>query len=83
VLATVLVPDPEPARRGYEVVLLQQTREDLATTGNPLQAIRAGLRETAAPATGTAAVMLAAVVPFATTDLITVRQFGVGVALAV
>ena len=67
----------------YEVVLLQRTREDLATTKNPLQAIRAGLRETAAPATGAAMVMLAAIVPFATTDLITVRQFGVGVALAV
>jgi putative drug exporter of the RND superfamily len=67
----------------YEVVLLQRTREDLAKTGDPVRAIRAGLRETAAPATGAAAVMLAAVLPFATTDLMTVRQFGVGVALAV
>ncbi|MGZ8649369.1 MAG: hypothetical protein ACXW08_12200 [Solirubrobacteraceae bacterium] len=62
----------------YEVVVLQRTREDLRVMDDPVQAIRAGLRQRAAPATCAAAVMVAAFLPFATTDLMTVRQFGVG-----
>jgi RND superfamily putative drug exporter len=41
------------------------------------------MRETAAAATGCGLVMVAALVPFATTDLINVRQLGVGVAAAI
>ena len=41
-----------------------------------------GLRRTAAVATGAAAVMIAAAVPFAFSDIINVRQFGVGIAIA-
>jgi RND superfamily putative drug exporter len=43
----------------------------------------AGLRETGAATTGAGLVMLAALIPFATTNLIDVREFGVGVAIAV
>jgi putative drug exporter of the RND superfamily len=34
-------------------------------------------------ATGVGAVMIAAIVPFATTDLLNVKQFGIGIAVAV
>jgi X-X-X-Leu-X-X-Gly heptad repeat protein len=67
----------------YEVVLLQRTREELAQTRDPVGAVRTGLRETAGPATGAALVMAAAVLPFAATDVLTIRQFGLGVAIAV
>ncbi|HET8756045.1 MAG TPA: MMPL family transporter, partial [Solirubrobacteraceae bacterium] len=67
----------------YEVVLLQRTREALAGTHDSVRALREGLRETAGPATGAALAMVAAVIPFAATDVLTVRQFGLGVAIAV
>ena len=46
-------------------------------------AVRVGLRETAAAATGAGLVMIAALIPFSTSELINVRAFGIGVALAV
>jgi putative drug exporter of the RND superfamily len=67
----------------YEVVLLQRTREELKATHDPVGAVRTGLRETAGPATGAALVMIAAVLPFAAANVLTIRQFGVGVAIAV
>ena len=67
----------------YEVVLLQRTREELEATRDPVGAIRTGLRATAGPATGAALVMIAAVLPFAATNVLTIRQFGLGVAIAV
>ena len=45
--------------------------------------MRTGLQETAGAATGAAAVMLAAVIPFAMVDLLSVQVFGVGVAIAI
>ena len=48
----------------------------------PARRSRYGLRRTAAVATGAAAVMIAAAVPFAFSDMINVRQFGVGIAIA-
>ncbi len=47
------------------------------------QALDTALRRTAAASTGSALLMIAALIPFATTELLTVRQFGVGVAVAV
>jgi RND superfamily putative drug exporter len=67
----------------YEVVLLQRTREVLAETRDPVRAVRDGLRQTAGPATGAALAMVAAVLPFAAADVLTIRQFGLGVAIAV
>ena len=41
------------------------------------------MRQTAAAATGAGLVMVAALIPFATTDLLNVRAFGIGVAVAI
>ena len=49
----------------YEVGLLYRTREAFLETGDARAAVRTGLTETAAAATGAAAVMLAAIIPFA------------------
>ena len=67
----------------YEVALLYRTREAFLETGDAHGAVVTGLRETAAAATGAAAVMIAAIVPFAMADLMTVQVFGVGVAIAI
>jgi RND superfamily putative drug exporter len=67
----------------YSALLLMRTREHFVSQPAPSEAIRRGLRETAAPATGAGLVMVAALVPFATTDLINIRQFGIGVAVAI
>jgi RND superfamily putative drug exporter len=67
----------------YEVLLLQRTREHFAESGDARAALAFGLRRTAAVATGAAAAMVAAAVPFMFSDLINVRQFGVGLAIAV
>ena len=62
----------------YEVLLLARTREHFAESGDARAALAFGLRRTAAVATGAAAVMVAAALPFMFSDLINVRQFGVG-----
>jgi X-X-X-Leu-X-X-Gly heptad repeat protein len=67
----------------YSTLLLMRTREAFVTRSDPGGAIRRGLRDTAAPATGAGLVMVAALIPFATTDLINIRQFGIGVAVAI
>ena len=67
----------------YEVGFLYRTREAFLATGDAHGAVWTGLRQTAAAATGAAAVMLAAIVPFATTDLLSVQVFGVGAAIAI
>jgi X-X-X-Leu-X-X-Gly heptad repeat protein len=67
----------------YEVMLLQRTRDELAQSGDIREALRDALRPTAYAATGAALVTLAAVAPFLATDLLAVRQFGVGIAAAV
>jgi len=48
-----------------------------------MSAVRIGLRETAAAATGAGLVMVASLIPFLTTSFVNVRQFGIGVAVAV
>jgi RND superfamily putative drug exporter len=67
----------------YEVVFLQRAREAFLETGDARGAVRTGLDKTAAAATGAAVVMLAAVIPFAAVDLLSVQVFGVGVAIAI
>jgi RND superfamily putative drug exporter len=67
----------------YTALLLMRTREAFLA-GEPRQRyVRTGLRQTAAAATGTGLVMVAALIPFSTTDFIDVREFGIGVAVAV
>jgi RND superfamily putative drug exporter len=67
----------------YQVLLLARTRERFVETGEAREALLHGLRHTAAMATGAAAVMAAAALPFAFSDLLNVRQFGLGIAIAV
>jgi RND superfamily putative drug exporter len=67
----------------FLVVLLVRTREELQAGAGVDSALDLALRRTAAASTGVGLLMIAAVIPFATTGLLTVREFGVGVALAV
>lgn len=67
----------------YEVLLLTRTREAFVISGDARESLAFGLRGTAAVATGAAAVMIAAALPFAFSELGNVRQFGVGIAIAV
>jgi RND superfamily putative drug exporter len=66
----------------YEVVLLYRTRELFLRSGRPHEALAHGLRETAGAATGAAAVMLAAVIPFAMSDLFNLT-LTIGLAIAI
>jgi X-X-X-Leu-X-X-Gly heptad repeat protein len=67
----------------FLVVLLVRTREELLAGASIEGALDVALRRTAAASTGAGLLMIAAVIPFATTGLLTVREFGVGVAIAV
>jgi putative drug exporter of the RND superfamily len=67
----------------YAALLLMRTREAVLVEGPGLHAVRTGLRDTAAAATGAGIVMVAALIPFSTTSFINVREFGIGVAVAV
>jgi X-X-X-Leu-X-X-Gly heptad repeat protein len=67
----------------YSTLLLMRTREALVVTGRGREAVRVGLCETAAAATGAGLVMIAALVPFTATELLNVRALGIGVAVAV
>lgn len=67
----------------YLVVLLSRAREEIVKGASSDRAIDVALRQTAAASTGTALLMIAAIVPFATTGLATVRAFGVAMAVAV
>ena len=67
----------------FLVVLLARTREELVAGADVDRALDVALRRTAAASTGAGLLMIAAVIPFATTGLLTVREFGVGVAIAV
>jgi putative drug exporter of the RND superfamily len=67
----------------FAVLLLMRTREAYVAEGGSGHSVRVGLRETAAAATGAGLVMVAALVPFATSDLINVQQFGIGVATVI
>ncbi len=67
----------------FLVVLLARTREELLAGAGIDRALDVALRRTAAASTGAGLLMIAAALPFATTGLLTVREFGVGVAIAV
>ena len=66
----------------YEILLLYRTRELFLRTGRPHEALAHGLRETAGAATGAAAVMVAAVIPFAMSDLFNLT-LTIGLAIAI
>jgi len=67
----------------FEVALLERAREVFLRGGDPHEALRVGLRGTAWETTGAAIAMVAAIIPFVLSDLITLRQFGIGVAAVV
>jgi putative drug exporter of the RND superfamily len=67
----------------YLTVLLARAREEIVKGATVDSALDTALRRTAAASTGSGLLMIAAVIPFATTELLTVREFGVGVAIAV
>ncbi len=67
----------------YETVLLARTREELVAGADVDSALDTALRRTAAASTGTGLLMIAALIPFATTGLLPVRELGVGMAVAV
>jgi RND superfamily putative drug exporter len=67
----------------FLVVLLARTREEFVAGASVDGALDVALRRTAAASTGAGLLMIAAVIPFAVTGLLTVRQFGIGVAVAV
>jgi RND superfamily putative drug exporter len=66
----------------FEMVLLYRTRELFMRSGRPHEALAQALRETAGAATGAAAVMVAAVIPFAMSDLYNLT-LTIGLAIAV
>lgn len=67
----------------YSTVLLMRTREAYVAGGNPRQAVATGLQMTAAGVTGGAFVMVGALAPFAATELINIRELGVGAGAAI
>jgi putative drug exporter of the RND superfamily len=67
----------------YSTLLLMQTRAVYISEPGVRHAVRKGLRQTAAATTGSGLVMAAAVIPFATTHLINIRQLGIGVVVAI
>jgi X-X-X-Leu-X-X-Gly heptad repeat protein len=67
----------------YEVFLLTRMREQWLATSDSDGAISYGLRHTAGVITGSAAIMTAVFLAFAGADVIPLRQFGVGLTIAV
>ena len=66
----------------FEILLLYRARELFVRTGRAHDALIHGLQETAGAATGAAAVMIAAVIPFAMSDLFNLT-LTIGLAIAV
>ncbi|HZO79226.1 MAG TPA: MMPL family transporter [Solirubrobacteraceae bacterium] len=67
----------------FSALLLASTREAFVKDGRGREAVRTGLRRTAAAATGAGLVMVAALIPFATTAFLNIRALGIGVAVAI
>jgi putative drug exporter of the RND superfamily len=67
----------------YEVFLLTRMREEWVAKGDANGAIAFGLRHTAGVITGSAAIMTAVFAAFASASVIPLRQFGIGLTIAV
>jgi RND superfamily putative drug exporter len=67
----------------YEVFLLTRMREQFLATSDSEGAISYGLQHTAGVITGSAAIMTAVFLAFGGADVIPLRQFGVGLTIAV
>jgi RND superfamily putative drug exporter len=67
----------------YVVFLLSRMREGYLRTGSTDRAVEYGLSHTARVVTGAAAIMAGVFVAFSLTDFIAIRQFGVGLTIAI
>jgi putative drug exporter of the RND superfamily len=67
----------------YEVFLLSRMREEYARSGDPHAAVAYGLQGTAHVVTGAAIIMLGVFLAFSLSSFVTLRQFGVGLGVAV
>ena len=67
----------------YEVFLLARMREGWLRARDSDAAIRYGVERTAGVVTGAALIMTGVFVAFALTDLVSMRQFGIGLTVAV
>lgn len=67
----------------FSTLVLMRAREAFVANGKTKEAVMTALRETAAATTGAGIVMVAALIPFITTDFLQVRAFGIGVAIAI
>jgi RND superfamily putative drug exporter len=67
----------------YEVFLLARMREGWVRYGDTERAVTYGLQHTAGVVTGAALIMTGVFLSFATSDVAGIRQFGVGLAIAV
>jgi len=67
----------------YQVFIVARVREEALRTGDAAGAVGAGLARTRAVVTGAALSMLGVFLAFALADVASLRQFGVGLAVAV
>jgi RND superfamily putative drug exporter len=67
----------------YQVFLLSRTREEFVRTGSNEAAINFGVDRTGGVVTGAAAIMVSVFLAFGMSDFVVVRQFGIGLAVAV
>ncbi|MEA2347592.1 MAG: putative drug exporter of the superfamily [Thermoleophilaceae bacterium] len=67
----------------YQVFLLTRMREEYVRTQSGELAIEFGIRRTAAVVTGAAAIMMAVFFAFGLSDFVIIREFGIGLAVAV
>jgi putative drug exporter of the RND superfamily len=67
----------------YQIFLLHRMREGHAAAGNVRHAIVYGLENTAGVITGAAAIMIVVFLAFAASPMATMRQLGLGLAIAV
>jgi RND superfamily putative drug exporter len=67
----------------YQVFIVSRVREEWLRTGDAAQALQAGLARTARVVTGAALSMLGVFLAFGMADVASVRQFGVGLAIAI
>jgi RND superfamily putative drug exporter len=67
----------------YEVFLLARVREEMAIAGDADRGLRAALDKTAGIITGAALIMCAVFIAFATASIVNLREYGVGLTVAV
>jgi RND superfamily putative drug exporter len=67
----------------YQVFILSRVREEWLRTGDEERALHVGLTRTARVVTGAALSMLGVFIAFGLADVASLRQFGVGLAIAV